>query len=162
MPEFKYTIPLPPVTKKNHSRIVTFGKRCPVCKKGSTTKLLPSIQYEKYSKEIKPYLKELKKLTDTINYPVNLKCIFYCATRRPCDLVGHLQAIQDLMTDNKIIVDDKRDVIASTDGSAVMYDKQNPRTEIMITAKEDYEQWSLQIQQEKKPKRRKSSQNQSN
>ena len=154
MPEFKYTIPLPPVTKKNHSRIVKVGKY---------HKLLPSKQYENYDKAISQYLKDFhEQIGETITYPVNLKCICYCATRRQSDLVGHLQSIQDLLTKYSCIEDDCRDIIASTDGSAVMYDKQNPRTEITITAKENYEQWSVQIQQEKKPKRRKSSQNQSN
>lgn len=29
-----YTIPLPPVTKKNSSQIVFAGAKCPVCKRG--------------------------------------------------------------------------------------------------------------------------------
>ena len=29
-----YTIPLPPVTKKNSSQIIFTGAKCPVCKRG--------------------------------------------------------------------------------------------------------------------------------
>lgn len=42
----------------------------------------------------------------------------------------------------KCIEDDCRDIVASTDGSAVLYDKENPRTEIIITKKDNYEQWA--------------------
>lgn len=42
----------------------------------------------------------------------------------------------------KVIEDDCRDIVASTDGSSVLYDKQNPRTEITITKKEHYDQWA--------------------
>ena len=137
-----FTIPLPPRTKKNHNRIVTSGKRCPVCKKGEYYKLLPSEQYEKYKRKIAPYLRELHSKIGTIGYPINLECRFYCDTHRQSDLVGHLQAIQDLLVKYKCLEDDCRDIVASTDGSVVLYDKENPRTEIIITKKENYEQWA--------------------
>ncbi|MGN1303749.1 MAG: RusA family crossover junction endodeoxyribonuclease [Oscillospiraceae bacterium] len=139
----EFTIPLAPVTKKNHSRIVTYGKRCPTCKKGSITKLIPSKQYEAYEAKIAKYLNAVRKdIGGTITCPVNLKCLFYCETRRQSDLAGHLQSIQDLLVEYEVIEDDCRDIIASTDGSAVLYDKENPRTEITITRKESYEQWA--------------------
>lgn len=142
----EFTIPLAPVTKKNHSRIVTYGKRCPTCKKGSITKLLPSKQYEKYKREIRKYLVALHREIGTIDFPVNLKCLFYTETRRQSDLVGHLQSIQDLLVEYKCLEDDCRDIVASTDGSAVLYDKENPRTEITITRKGNYEQWAAKRQ----------------
>lgn len=139
----EFTVPLAPVTKKNHSRIVTYGKRCPTCNKGSITRLLPSKPYEQYETKIVRYLNAARKdIGGTITCPINLKCIFYCDSRRQSDLAGHLQSIQDLLVKYKIIEDDCRDIVASTDGSAVLYDKQNPRTEIMITKKEHYEQWA--------------------
>ena len=52
-----------------------------------------------------------------------------------------MQAIQDLLVEAGILVDDNRNIVASVDGSAVMYDKANPRTEVTITKKENYEQW---------------------
>lgn len=138
----EFTVPLPPVTKKNHGRIVTYGKRCPTCKKGSISKLLPSKQYEEYERKIAKYLNALHRAIGTISCPINLKCLFYCDTRRQSDLVGHLQSIQDLLVEYKCIEDDCRDIVASTDGSAVLYDKENPRTEIIITKRENYEQWA--------------------
>ena len=142
----EFTVPLPPVTKKNHSRIVTYGKRCPTCQKGQISKLLPSKQYEKYGREIRKYLAALHREIGTIDFPVNLKCLFYTETRRQSDLVGHLQSIQDLLVEYKCLEDDCRDIVASTDGSAVLYDKENPRTEITITRKENYEQWAAKRQ----------------
>lgn len=142
----EFTIPLAPVTKKNHSRIVTYGKRCPTCKRGQISKLLPSEQYEKYEREIRKYLAAFHREIGTIDYPINLKCVFYTETRRQSDLAGHLQSIQDLLVEYKVIEDDCRDIVASTDGSAVLYDKENPRTEITITRKESYEQWAAKRQ----------------
>ncbi len=139
----KFTVPINPVTKKNHSRIVTSGKRCPVCKKGEHYKLLPSKQYDEYECKIAYHLRKLyTQIGETIGYPINLECHFYCDTHRQSDLVGHLQAIQDLLVKYKCLEDDCRDIVASTDGSVVLYDKENPRTEIIITKKENYEQWA--------------------
>lgn len=139
----EFTVPLAPVTKKNHSRIVTYGKRCPTCNKGSITRLLPSKPYEQYEAKIARYLNAVRKdIGGTITCPINLKCLFYCETRRQSDLAGHLQSIQDLLVEYEVIEDDCRDIVASTDGSAVLYDKENPRTEIIITKKEFYEQWA--------------------
>ena len=66
-----------------------------------------------------------------------------------CDLVGYLQAIQDLLVTYKVLEDDSRDYVASTDGSRVMYDKENPRTEITITRLDNYEQWKSNIKSKK-------------
>ena len=129
-----FSVPLKPVTKKNHSRIITIG---------NYPKLIPSEQYSKYDKAIAPYLRELaKQIGEPIGYPINLQCKFYCDARRQSDLVGHLQSIQDLLVKYKCLEDDCRDIVASTNGSVVLYDKENPRTEIIITAKEGYEQWA--------------------
>ena len=43
-----YTIPLPPVTKKNSSQIIFTGAKCPVCKRGRLARLLPSKKYREY------------------------------------------------------------------------------------------------------------------
>lgn len=136
-----FIIPIAPITKKNHSRIVTLGERCRCCGKGNIFKLIPSKQYEEYKENIKGYLLGLGKQTGTIDTPVNLKCIFYVKYRYKADLVGYLQAIQDLLVDYGVLEDDNRNIIASVDGSMVLHDKENPRTEITITKMENYEQW---------------------
>ena len=128
----RFTIPIAPVTKKNHGRIVMCGRY---------PKLLPSEAYERYAKAAMPFLKTVLRDFDTIDYPVNLKCVFYLNRRRKGDLAGYLQAVQDLLVEAGILADDNRNIVASVDGSAVMYDKENPRTEVAVTRKENYEQW---------------------
>lgn len=127
-----FTIPIAPVTKKNHGRIVMCGRY---------PKLLPSEAYERYRKAAMPFLKAVLRDFDTIDYPVNLKCVFYLDKRRKGDLAGYLQAIQDVLVEAGILEDDNRNIVASVDGGAVLYDRENPRTEITITKKEGYEQW---------------------
>ncbi len=130
--EMQFTIPLPPVTKKNHGRIVMCGRY---------PKLFPSEVYECYAKEAMPFLNSVYGTSGTVDYPVNLKCVFYLDKRRKGDLAGYLQAVQDLLVSAGILADDNRNVVASVDGSAVLYDRKNPRTEITITKKPGYEQW---------------------
>ncbi len=131
--EVRFTIPVPPVTKKNHGRIVMCGRY---------PKLLPSEAYERYTKAAMPFLKAIHNAVGTIDSPVNLKCVFYLNRRFKGDLAGDLQAVQDLLVEVGILADDNRNIVASVDGSAVLYDKENPRTEVTITKKENYEQWT--------------------
>ncbi len=108
---------------------------------GEFPKLLPNEEYERYAKASMPFLNSVYGTSGTIDYPVNLKCVFYLDTRRKGDLAGYLQAIQDLLVSAGILADDNRNIVASVDGSAVLYDKVNPRTEVTITKKSSYEQW---------------------
>lgn len=119
------TIPLPPVTKKNHGRIVWNGGR---------PKLLPSEQFERYQEAAGWHLRAVG-----ISEPVNVRCLFYMPTRRVVDLVGLLQAIDDVLVHYGVIQDDNSRIVASHDGSRVLYDKANPRTEIEITGVNDHE-----------------------
>lgn len=130
--EIRFTIPIAPVTKKNHGRIVMCGRY---------PKLLPSKAYENYARSAKPFLQTIYRTVGSVDSPVNLKCVFYLDRRRKGDLAGYLQAVQDLLVETKILADDNRNIVASVDGSAVMYDKENPRTEVTVTKKENYEQW---------------------
>ena len=120
----KILIPIEPVTKKNHSQVVMIKGRPLV---------LPSKPYQEYEKKCKQYM---PKLETPIDYPINLKCIFYKGTRRKCDLTNLLQAVCDILVKYKILVDDNYSIVATIDGSYVEYDKENPRTEIYITKKE--------------------------
>ena len=63
-------------------------------------------------------------------------------TRRRVDKSNLEAATHDILAKYDIIEDDNRDIVASTDGSRVYYDKENPRVEIEISPlKEAYEQW---------------------
>lgn len=132
--EISITVPIAPVTKKNHNRIVTYGQVCPVCKRRAFSKVLPSEAYKKYSETLMTFLPFVaKKIGTPIDYKINLKCVFYRGSKRKGDLVGYLQSIQDILVESKILLDDNSDIVVSIDGSKVDYDKDNPRTEITIT-----------------------------
>lgn len=62
-------------------------------------------------------------------------------TKRRVDLCNLEEAISDVLVKYGILADDNRNIVASYDGSMVLYDKENPRTEIEITQKKDYQSW---------------------
>ena len=129
-----FVIPIPPVTKKNSQRIIKVNGR-PI--------IIPSAKYVAYEREAIKCLQAYfgGKEPPKIDYPCNVKCEFYMPTRRRVDKSNLEEAAHDVLVRAGILVDDNRDVIATTDGSIVLYDKDNPRTVITITAKEGYEQW---------------------
>lgn len=124
----KITIPLVPVTKKNHQRIAKNRKTGQLF-------ILPSGNFEQYKRDCRPFLGRYRG-NGCINHAVNVRCEFYMPTRRRCDLVNLLEAVDDLLTDYGIIEDDNSQIVAGHDGSRVRYDKNNPRTEIEITEME--------------------------
>lgn len=119
----KIVIPLTPISKKNHQRIL-------ISKKTGKRFIAPSKQYEEY--EINA-LWCLKGKGLEIDYPVAVKCLFYMPTHRKCDLTNMLESIDDVLVKGRVLKDDNYSIIASHDGSRVLYDKQNPRTEVYIS-----------------------------
>lgn len=75
----------------------------------------------------------IPKARKPIDVAVNVKCLFYMETRRRCDLTNLLEAIDDIMVNAGLLADDNFTIIQSHDGSRVLYDKCNPRTEVYIT-----------------------------
>mgnify|MGYP000923024795 CR=1 FL=1 len=125
------TIPLNPIPKKNNTKIITnraTGKPM----------VIQSDRYRQYEKDSALFLRKHSR-RDPIEEPVNLKCLFYRKDRRPIDLVNLLEAIQDILVKYDILKDDNSKIVASTDGSRVLYDKDNPRTEIYIERSEGFE-----------------------
>lgn len=118
----KFTIKLPPVSKKNSQQIL-------INKSTGKPFIMPSKKYKEYEKEAGWFIPKIK---EPICYPVNVKALFYMPTRRKCDLTNMLEAVDDIMVKYGLIADDNYTIIASHDGSRVLYDKENPRTEIEI------------------------------
>jgi Holliday junction resolvase RusA-like endonuclease len=114
-----FTINIAPVTKKNHGQIVWRNKR-PI--------MIPSKQYLQYEKDCKYFMPSEKT-----EGQVNVKALFYMPTRRRVDLVNLLQALLDVLVKYGVIEDDNSNVVVSVDGSKVLYDKENARTEVEIT-----------------------------
>ena len=120
---YKYTIPLPPVTKKNSQRIL-------VNRKTGMPFIAPSSAYKRYEEQAIYFLTPKPKTPLAGRYRV--AAVFYMPTRRRVDLTNLLEAAHDLLVAAKILADDNNTIIASVDGSRVLYDKENPRTEIII------------------------------
>ena len=71
-----------------------------------------------------------------IDYPVNVKVIYYVKTKRRIDKTNLESAIMDVLVKAGVLADDSAispDIVVSTDGSRVLIDKLNPRIEIEIT-----------------------------
>lgn len=111
------TIPIAPITKKNSQRIVKGKNGRPI--------IIPSKAYKDYEKQAMWYLKPLG-----VDYPINVKCLFYMPTHRRVDLTNLLEAIDDVMVRAGTLKDDNCMIVAAHDGSRVYVDKDNPRTEI--------------------------------
>ena len=130
---YRYLIPGAPVSKKNSQRIVTnriTGKPF----------IIQSPQYTEYETTASYFLRP--KPPNPIDYPVTVRCLYYMPTRRRVDTANLNAAIHDLLVKYRVLADDNRDIIASTDGTRTFYDKDNPRAEIEITPfEEEYDIW---------------------
>lgn len=118
----RITIPLTPISKKNHSQIL-------INKATGRPFIMPSKQYKEYEKDAMHFM---PKGVEAIAEPVNVKCLFYMPTRRKVDLTNLLQAIDDILVKAGVLQDDHSGIVVSHDGSRVMYDKERPRTEVEI------------------------------
>ncbi|MEG1491917.1 MAG: RusA family crossover junction endodeoxyribonuclease [Oscillospiraceae bacterium] len=124
MPEIKYTVKLPPITKKNSQQILTN-------KKTGRPFIAPSSQYKTYADKAGWFLKPTPP--QPIDCECNVKCLFYLPTRRKTDLTNLLEAIDDILVSCGVLEDDNYSIVTAHDGSRCFYDKENPRTEIIIT-----------------------------
>lgn len=118
----KFMIPLQPITKKNSQQIL-------INRRTNRPFISPSKKYKQYEKEVLEYLPKLEK---PIDFPVNVKCVFWMKTRRKVDLTNLLEAIDDILVKHGILKDDNYNIVVSHDGSRVRYDKDCPRTSIEI------------------------------
>lgn len=121
MNETYITIPLAPVSKKNHQQIIRVGGR---------PRIIQSKQYRQYETEA---IKCIEWNGQPISCPSNVEMIFYMPTRRRVDLVNLQEAALDVLVRAGVLEDDNCKIVTTMDGSRVSYDKRNPRTEIRIT-----------------------------
>jgi len=119
----KFTIPIPPVTKKNSMK--------PRMVHGQFKGLLQSDQYRQYESDCLKLITGQYKLN--IDCPVNIKALYFMPTHRRVDLINLHSALHDILVKANVLMDDNCQIVVSTDGSRVLYDKENPRTEVTIT-----------------------------
>ncbi len=115
-------IPITPVTKKTHQQIVKVKGRLMV---------IPSKQYREYEKACAEFIPQMP--FNMFDCPVNVECVYYMPTKRRVDLVNLEESTLDVLVKYGILKDDNCNIVASMDGSKVLYSKENPRTEIEIT-----------------------------
>lgn len=120
----KFTVKLTPISKKNSQQIM-------INRATGRPFIMPSKKYKEYEKAALCFI---PKAENPIDYPVNVKALFYMPTKRKCDLTNMLEAIDDVMVKAGLLADDNYSIIESHDGSRVLYCKDNPRTEIEITS----------------------------
>lgn len=118
-----------PRTKKNSQQIIMNGRT-------HRPMLIQSKEFRQYEKDALYQLKDAPKVE---KYPVNSKVTFFMPTKHRVDLTNLLEAIDDVMVKAGILEDDSWRFIASHDGSRVRFDKEHPRTEIVITEADDEE-----------------------
>lgn len=106
----KIVINLQPITKEN-SKYIQYKKDC--------RKFLSFHQLG--VKQFKP-----------IDYPINLKVVYYMQTRSKVDLCNLLASTCDILVKYKVISNSNCKVVISHNGSEVRYDKTNPRCVIEI------------------------------
>lgn len=123
----KFIIPLNPITKKNSQQIY-FNRA------NSKPFITSSKIYKEYSNKCGYFLPKIEK---PINYPVNIKAIYYRQSKRRVDLTNLESALLDVLVEHNILADDNCKIVVSTDGSRVRVDKDNPRTEVIITKVEE-------------------------
>ena len=116
----KFEINISPRTKKNSQQIITVKGR-PI--------IIPSKLYKQYERDCRPFIPKIDK---PIDYPINLKCIYYMPTKRRVDLNNLLEATTDMLVHYGFLEDDNSKIVYSHDGSRVYYDKERPRTVIEI------------------------------
>lgn len=124
--EIKLVISGNPKSKKNNMR--------PARRKNGTFCLIQSQNYLDFADLARPQLFEQFGGKKTIDYACNVKLIYYRSDKRRTDLVNLQNATLDILVSANVLADDNYKIVASTDGSRVYYDKDNPRTEIYITA----------------------------
>lgn len=126
----KYVIPLDPRTKKNHQMIAGTGARCPVCGKRKKQFIKQGNAGSTYAFDAFCHINP--KPAEPISSPVHVKYLFYMQTRRVVDSLNLQAQADDLLVSAGVLKDDNVKIVKSHDGTRVLYDKENPRTEIYI------------------------------
>lgn len=115
-----------PRTKKNSARILK--------SRSGGRFVAPSAAFEEYQNAC---LWQIRTPPEPISARVNVRCVYYMATRRKVDLANLIEATCDILVKAGVLVDDNSCIVAAHDGSRVDYDKQNPRVEIWIEEMEE-------------------------
>jgi hypothetical protein len=109
-----------PRTKKNSSRVLTFGRR---------KRIVPSAQYLAWRDAVVPQMRLAWEGRPPIASPVNVAAMFFRDAARG-DAVGYYQGLADALEEAGVVSDDKW--VVSWDGSRLGKDAARPRVELTI------------------------------
>ena len=125
--EMEIRLPILARSKKNSQQIIwNRNTKRPM--------IIQSKLYKEFEKECGIFLSRYKG--QTINEPINVKCIFYINDHRKRDLTNLENAIADILVKYKVLEDDNYNIIAGWDGSRIVYRKGQPEIVINITKME--------------------------
>lgn len=114
-------IPLLARSKKNSMQII-YNKNT------KKPMIIQSELYRNFERECGYFLSKYK--SKGINWAINLKCLFFVPDKRKRDLTNLENAIADILVHYKVLEDDNYNIIASWDGSRIIYEKN--RSEIIV------------------------------
>ena len=129
--ERNFVVDFVPRTKKNSMEI---RKR-----RDGTQFVSPSWKYQRWEADVAEVLAALNKYRPPINYPVNVREVFYLPDHRRRDLLNLQEAIDDALVRAGVLADDALDIVAGHDGSHALIDRDRPRIVITITKAEDWQ-----------------------
>lgn len=115
-----------PRTKKNSQSVISNPRT-------GRPMIIQSKAYREYEKECLEQIKGLGLDTMQISDPVNVMCLFYMPTKRKVDLQNLVSAAMDVLVKGGVLEDDNYRIVYGNDGSRVLFDKDNPRTEVYIS-----------------------------
>lgn len=93
-----------------------------------------SERYKEYQEACRFFIPAWAKVN--IDYPVNIKALYYRKTLRRVDIINLHSALHDVLVYHRVIADDSAispKIVVSTDGSRVFLDRENPRNIVEIT-----------------------------
>ena len=129
---YQTSLPIEGRTKKNSMKIVSY--------KNGRYGVVQSDSYRAFSADAVRLL--VNPPREPIRLPVNIRYTFFMSSRRRVDGLNLAAAMDDVLVQRGILADDNRNIVAAHDGTRVLYDKSNPRIEIVIsTLDEPYEIW---------------------
>lgn len=120
-------IPLLCRSKKNSQQIIKNPKT-------GKMMVIQSKLYLDFEKACGYFLNRYSNLA--IDYPVNIRCIFYVPDKKKRDLTNLENAIADILVKYNIIKDDNYNIIGGWDGSRIIYEKGREEIIIEITEME--------------------------
>lgn len=118
---YRFTLPGIPRTKKTSQRVLRMGK---------INKIVPSKAWIDWRNQCRAYVATKPELHLFLSRPVNCRALFYRDADRG-DSSGFISGLADVLEEIQIVLNDR--YITQWDGTRMLKDASNPRTEIILT-----------------------------